>query len=135
MKIHLPIRTQMDKVKPTKEEIIKFADKYIAFFRNEFGKAKESYCRFFDSYDFPEECRNLGFEMDCGHSFAEAFGDAWNDVEILRRIIEKVNDINIIGAGLFSQWRYFNHWSYSGPTEEDREWFLLLFGRLKDLCD
>ena len=126
----------MDKVKPTKEKIIKFADKYIAFFRNEFGKTKESYYRFFDSDDFPSECRNFGFEMDCGHSFAEAYGDAWNDVEILRRNIEKVNDINIIGASLFSQWRYFNHWSSPSHADADtKEWFLLLFGRLKDLCD
>ena len=39
----------------------------------------------------------------------------------------------IIGAGLFSRWRYYNHWAYSGPDEKDKEWFLILLHRLKEL--
>ena len=122
-------------IKAEKDDILLFADKYLTFFRDEFGKTPESYYRFFDNEKFPEECRTLGFEMDCGHSFAEAYGAAWNDVEILRRTIEKVSDINIIGSGLFSQWRYFNHWSSPSHADADtKEWFILLFERLKVLC-
>jgi hypothetical protein len=55
-----------------------------------------------------------------------------NEAEHLKAIIDKVDDINIIGAGLFSQWRYYNHWAYSGPGEKDKEWFLILLHRLKE---
>lgn len=41
-----------------------FADKYIKFFEEEFGRSRESYSRLFDSSEFPNECRSLGFEMN-----------------------------------------------------------------------
>lgn len=116
-------------------EIEKFADKYIRFFEQEFGRTKESYYRFFDYNDFPEECRGFGFEMDCGQSFNEAYGDAWNDIKILKAKLSEINDIHIIGNGPFSQWRFFNHWSTPSHANDDtKEWFLMLFRRLKDLC-
>ena len=116
--------------------IEKFADKYIEFFEKEFGRTKESYYRFFESNDFPGECQALGFEMDCGHSFIAAYGEtAWNDIQGLKTNINKINDISIIGNGLFSQWRFFNHWSSPSYANDDtKEWFLMLFRRLKDLC-
>ena len=73
--------------------------------------------------------------MDCGQSFNEAYGDAWNDIKILKAKLSEINDIHIIGNGLFSQWRFFNHWSTPSHANDDtKEWFLMLFRRLKDLC-
>lgn len=120
-----------------KMNIESFADKYIAFFENEFGLTKQSYYSFFDNSAFPEECRELGFEMDCGHSFINAYGeDAWNDVHNLKATVETLNDSKIIGNGLFSQWRFYNHWSSPSYANEDtKEWFLILFYRLKVLCN
>jgi len=117
--------------------ITAFADKYIQFFTEEFGRTRESYYRFFDNEEFPNDCRNLGFEMDCGHSFGETYGhDAWNSSEALSKMIDKVNDVNVIGNGLFSQWRYFNHWSSPSHADgESKEWFLMLFRRLKSLSE
>ena len=118
-----------------KSEIEGFADKYIDFFENEFGRTRESYYRFFDNNDFPKECRVLGFKMDCGHSFLEAYGDSWDDVKALKAIISEISDIQVVGNGLFSQWRYFNHWSSPSHANDDtKEWFLLLFRKLKALC-
>ena len=123
--------------KPSITEVLHFAEKYIDFFRDEFGHTKESYYSFFDSDKFPEECRALGFEMDSGHSFIEAYGgEAWNGIEGLRKNFENMNDINIIGAGLFSQWRYYNHWAYPSDADNDiKDWFLILLRRLRVVCE
>ena len=97
-------------------DIAKFADKYIDFFEKEFGRTTESYYRFFDNNDFPNDCQEIGFQC-------------------LKDNIEKINDIQIIGNALFSQWRNFNHWSSPSYANEDtKEWFLILFRKLKDLC-
>lgn len=75
--------------------------------------------------------------MDCGHSFIEEYGEkAWNDIQELKANIEKINDIQIIGNALFSQWRYFNRWSSTSyATEDTKEWFLTLFLRMNELVD
>ena len=115
--------------------LIEFSQKYIDYFSNDFGRDRSSCYRFFESQDFPDACISLGFEMDCGQSFIAAYGEeAWRSLAKLSAIIEKIDDVNLIGSALFSQWRYFNHWSYSDATDEDREWFLILFKRLNDLA-
>ena len=115
--------------------LIEFSQKYIDYFSNDFGRDRSSCYRFFESQDFPDACISLGFEMDCGQSFIAAYGEeAWCSLAKLSAIIEKIDDVNLIGSALFSQWRYFNHWSYSDATDEDREWFLILFKRLNDLA-
>ena len=116
-------------------EVEKFIDKYVNFFEKEFGRTRESYYRFFDNNDFPNDCQALGFEMDCGHSFIEAYGEAaWNTVQGLKDSIDKIDDIKTIGNALFSQWRFFNHWSSPSYANEDtKEWFLLLSQRLRML--
>ncbi len=119
--------------KLTKKRIAHFAQKYIYYFENEFGNTK-SYYDFFDTSTFPNECWNLGFEMDCGHSFIKLYGEsAWNSKEGLSAIIDKINDVKVAGASIFSKWRLFNHWSYTGATDDDKEWFLMLFRRLQQL--
>ena len=114
--------------------IRKFTEKYIDYFLNDFNPEAASYYHFFDSPTFANECWGLGFEMDCGQSFIEAYGEeAWHTLEGVMSVVDKMNDIKIIGSGLFSQWRYFNHWADSHATEKDKEWFLILLNRLQDL--
>lgn len=127
----------MARENPSKSDIVRFADKYLDFFREEFGRTRESYYRFFDNDGFPSDCRALGFDMDCGHAFINAYGmDAWESIEGIRMNFEKLNDINIIGSGLFSQWRYYNHWAYpSDPDNDIKDWFMILLRRLKILCE
>ena len=88
----------------------------------------------FDSETFPEECWSLGFEMDCGKSFLIACGEeAWHSHRELTAAVEKIDDMKLLGSALFSQWRYFNHWSYEHATEEDKEWFLIVLRRMQEL--
>lgn len=117
-----------------KKRISNFTDKYISLFENEYSRIKESYHYFFENGEFSDECRMLGFEMDCGHTFSNTYGmSTWDSLQGLKDNMGRVKDMNIIGSGLFSRWRFFNHWSYSDANEEDREWFVLLFYRLKEL--
>lgn len=117
------------------DDLIEFSQKYIDYFSNYFGRDRSSYYKFFESQEFPDACIALGFEMDCGQSFIAAYGEeAWRSLAKLSAIIEKIDDVNLIGSALFSQWRYFSHWSYSDATDEDREWFLILFKRLNCLA-
>lgn len=84
-----------------------------------------------------DECRVLGFEMDCGHAFEEKYGLAVNNSEELSRIIDRVDDIPLLGSAIYSQWRYYSHWAYS-PAEilepKNREWFILALTRLAELA-
>lgn len=85
-----------------------------------------------------DDCAALGFEMDCGHAFSEKYGNAANNHEALDRIIDEVTDIPLLGSAIYSQWRYFNHWAYSGEEilePQNRAWFILAFTRLKELAD
>lgn len=112
-----------------------FARKHLEFFERTAADDQEMY-RFLDDMAFPDECWSLGFEMDCGQSFIETCGeDAWRSVGGLLRIIDSINDVKLLGSAIFSQWRYFNHWAGSGLTEEDREWFIVMLRRLKQLSE
>ena len=112
-----------------------FAQKYLDFFERTAAEDREMY-RFLDDMAFPDECCSLGFKMDCGQSFIRTCGeDAWRSVDGLQRIIDSINDTKLLGSAIFSQWRYFNHWAGSGLKEEDREWFIVMFRRLKQLSE
>ena len=112
----------------------KFTEKYINYFLNDFDPKSSTYYDLFDSPDFPDECWSLGFEMDCGESFTKSFGrEAWRSNKGLSLIIDKTNNIEALGSGLFSKWRYFNHWAYEHATEEDKKWFLMILKRMQTL--
>lgn len=111
-----------------------FIEKYIDYFLTKFAPDSPSYYDLFDSPSFPDECWNLGFEMDCGESFIAAYGDkAWLSCRELLSVIDKVDDVKILGSALFSKWRYFNHWAYGPATEENKEWFLIILRRMQQL--
>lgn len=118
-----------------KKDIIKYARKFIDFFEKEFG-SDESKFRFFDGDDFPEACDALGFEMDCGAAFIAADRESWSSVDGLKENINKFTDIKVIGSGLYSSWRYYNHWGTPLEAgEHTKEWFLVLLRRLIFLCE
>jgi len=75
--------------------------------------------------------------MDCGHAFVEAYGDAFNDFETLKKVIDNVMDVYLLGSAIYSKWRYYNHWAYSGNEilePENRAWFVLALERLSKLA-
>lgn len=81
-----------------------------------------------------DECRALGFEMDCGQRFCKTYGEeAFNDVEVLKRILSDVTDIQLLGSAVHSKWRYHNHWAYSTSELSEpgaREWFVVALKQL-----
>lgn len=117
-----------------KEDIINFAQKYIDFFEKEFGSDESKY--WFFGYDyFAKDCEALGFEMDCGIAFTAVHQESWSTVRVLKANIDKFTDINVIGSGLYSKWRAYNHWgSPSEANEYTKEWYLVLLRRLIFLC-
>lgn len=120
-----------DKIKEI--NIKTFVEKYIDYFLTKFSPDSQSHYNLFTSPSFPDECWSLGFEMDCGASFAAYDEKARNTQGGLSSVIKEVDDMKILGAALFSQWRYFNHWSYGPATEKDKEWFLTILRRMQEL--
>lgn len=118
-----------------KIDIKTFTEKYINYFMKDFNPESASYYDFFESSYFPNECWLLGFEMDCGVSFTKVYGEgAWYSYRNLSKVVDKMNDIQIIGSALFSKWRFFNHWSCSHANEDDKKWFLMLLKRIQKVA-
>jgi hypothetical protein len=84
-----------------------------------------------------DDCEELDFEMDCGHAFQERYGNAVYDIVALKAVIVRVSDVKLLGSAIYSRWRYFNHWAYSGAEilePENREWFIVALKRLEELA-
>jgi|GEM_PF-1431788 len=85
--------------------------------------------------DFGKDCMRLGFQMDCGNEFSRlcsSFGYTVKDN--LEDALKKIDDIDVIGSGLFSHWRYLTHWAYQYQLDEEEcNRFLLFIRRLKEL--
>ena len=110
------------------KQIHDFAVKWCDKFRDQ----NINYIELVDHY-MADDCDTLGFEMDCGHAFSEKYGNAANNHEALDRIIDDVTDIPLLGSAIYSQWRYFNHWAYTGAEilePQNRGWFILALSRL-----
>ena len=106
--------------------IHEFAKKYFDLYRS------PKTTNFQVEEGFAEECFSLEFKMDSGDSFCEKYPKAFNNVDELDKIIEKIDDPYFLGTAIFSQWRYITHWSYcSHPLDSEfRPWFITAFGRL-----
>lgn len=114
------------------KQIHEFAVKWFCKFRDK----KTNYIDLVDHY-MADDCKALGFEMDCGHAFVEKYGNAASNCEALEQIIGQVTDIPLLGSAIYSQWRYFNHWAYSGEEilePQNREWFLIALSHLGELA-
>lgn len=110
------------------KQIHDFAVKWCDKFRDQ----NVNYIELVDHW-LADDCDALGFDMDCGHAFSEKYGNAVNNHEALDRIIDDVTDIPLLGSAIYSQWRYFNHWAYTGVEilePQNRAWFILALSRL-----
>ena len=85
---------------------------------------------------FSNECFELGFKMDCGEAFSAKYEKAFNNYDELKKIINEIDDIELLESAMHSQWRYFNHWAYSAfeiLEPEHRNGFVLVLSRLAEL--
>lgn len=85
------------------------------------------------SDNFPEQCFELGFEMDCGKSFMDLFQNApFYNPDALEEVIDDIVDTMLLGGAIFSRWRYVTHWSDFSSLLDDRsrKWFVIAFDRL-----
>ncbi len=129
-------RQEMSPIKHTplasKQKILRFALIWQQMYLNH----KTIPFFFFEDVMFlGDELADLGFEMDCGNSLEEAFPgvDAYNDNAEFEKILEKI-DLQTLGNAIFSQWRYWNHWSMGPMEEKDFQWFVKAFSRLAELA-
>ena len=115
------------------KQIHDFAVKWCDKFRDR----NINYIELADRY-MADDCAALGFEMDCGHAFESVYGNAIYKCNELKKVIDDIIDISLLGSAIYSRWRYFNHWSYSGAEilePENREWFIIAFSRLALLSE
>ena len=113
--------------------IHEFSEKW----REKFNNPAINYIELVDHY-LADDCAELGFEMDCGHAFEEKYGNAVYDHEALKAVIDDITDIPLLGSAIYSRWRYFNHWAYSGEeilAPENRAWFIVSLDRLATLAE
>ena len=85
------------------------------------------------SDNFPEQCFELGFEMDCGKSFMDLFQNMpFYNPDALADVISDIKDTMLLGSAIFSRWRYVTHWEESSSLLDDRnrKWFVIAFNRL-----
>lgn len=113
------------------QKIRRFALLWMQMYKNH--KSIPGYY-FDDSAFVGEGLADLGFEMDCGKSINEAFPSCHiSDYMTWKRIVNQIDSVQLLGDTIFSQWRYWNHWSMSPMEEEDYQWFVLAFSRLAEL--
>lgn len=110
------------------QTVSNFSDKYLRVFLDASPESNPE-------EGFADYCFSIGFEMDCGEAFMDKYSNrAFNDAAYLQRIINDINDIDLLGSGIFSYWRYVTHWSYSCSfNDENRKWMILALCRLKEL--
>ena len=85
---------------------------------------------------FADECKALGFHVDCGQSFNKAFPEIdFCDVDSFEKVVVGIDDIFLLGTAIFSYWRWFTHWNefHDICGDEPRKWFLAAFGRLMEI--
>ena len=110
------------------KKVHNFAVKWCDKFQN----PQINYIELVDHY-MADDCDALGFHMDSGDEFSKRYGSAVYDYEELDKIIDYVNDIELLGSAIYSRWRYFNHWAYDAEEIlefKNRSWFILVLNRL-----
>ena len=99
-------------------------------FREELGRCGVTAL---ERFDWAGRFRGLGFEMDCGHSYEEAYGLSLGNDRDIDEGLSRVEDMAVLGNAIFSQCRYLTHWSY-GYGEESAAWLVAALGRLEELA-
>lgn len=85
-----------------------------------------------ERFDWAMGFRELGFEMDCGQSYEEAYGLSLGNNRDIDEGLSRVNDMTVLGNAIFSQCRYLALWS-GGHDEEDVAWLIAAPKRLEEL--
>ena len=109
-----------------------FADKWLKIFTDVPPDAD----RLFEE-EFGADCEKLEFVMDLGRSFDRAYskGEQLNIPEALAEVINEVDNVELLGSAIFSNWRAITHWGYeSGFSERNKSWFLMALTRLNELA-
>jgi hypothetical protein len=110
------------------KQIHEFAIKWFEKYRN----SKTTELEVIEN--FADECFACGFKMDCGKSFEDAFPNtkAFEDYTQFNKLIDQVDNIQLLGSTIFSKWRYITHWSYCDDllSPENRPWFIIALSRL-----
>ena len=68
--------------------------------------------------------------------YIEKYGDIFFNVEEFEINIKIIDNVQILGSAIYSKWRYFNHWAYSGSSilePENKKWFIIALTRLAEL--
>lgn len=84
---------------------------------------------------FHQICAAQGFRIDCGEDFCQIQSEIFNlDFNNLEEALEPIQDIDLLGSIIFSQYRYITHWSQTGLTDPKAcNWFIVALRRLKEL--
>lgn len=85
-----------------------------------------------------QDCKNLGFTMDCGYSFSQQYGNAYERYDELHKIIHDITDIQLLGNAIYSKWVLSCHLAKSPKkitSFEVRAWFALALCRLSIITE
>ena len=82
-----------------------------------------------------DECTALGFQMDCGAEFVKQYPGCFEiHKHNLEQTINTIQDVDLLGSALFSQWRFLTHWAGMYILDQDTcNWFLIVLKRMKEL--
>ncbi len=84
--------------------------------------------------EFGEACRTLGFQMDCGQGLSSQYPGCFRiDSKELPATAALIRDVDLLGAAVYSQWRYLTHWTQYVLDEKTRRWFALCLGQMREL--
>lgn len=86
-----------------------------------------------ERFDWAEGFSELGFEMDCGRSYEEAYGLSLGSARDIGEGPSRVDGVAVLGNAIFSQCRYLTHRSY-GYGEDNAAWLVAALGRLEELA-
>lgn len=114
------------------QHVYDFAMKWL----KKFNDVETDYLELVDHY-LADDCEALGFKMDCGESLYNSCGVYLNHHEESIKAIAKVSSIPVLGAAIYSKWRYYNHWAMDGMEIKGREdllWFVRALARLAVLA-
>ena len=106
----------------------------VAAFARRFGESLErNGIASLDRFDWPGGFFGLGFEMDCGHAYEEAYGLGLGNDRDIGEGLSRVDDMAVLGRAIFSRCRYLTHWS-GGYGEEGAAGLVAALGRLEELA-
>ena len=83
-----------------------------------------------------DNCEELNFKMDSGKEFIKLYGDAFENGRELDRIINDIDDVDLLGSAIYSRWSCFEHRKYEGEKIleiRNRLWFIMALNRLSEL--